>query len=648
MGKLTVSVQQDHLERLVRSPLNGLAELVWNALDADATEVSMTTEENDAGGLESVSVVDNGRGITPERADIDFGHLGGSWKKTASSTDGGRALHGRLGQGRWSAYGLGEIVRWDSVADRAVGGHHRIAIAGQRGALREFTVSDPMAVADDVPTGTTVTVQNLTPKADKDLQKVSLVTDLTATFALYLMKYPVKITWQGDALDPESLQIKKTEICLPVEDLDDEVQLTIIEWATSVERALHLCDDNGVALGQIPPGIQAPGFEFTAYLAWRGFRENHSQILLGEMAEDPFPSVLEAAKDALRTHFKDRAAQRGAELVKAWKDDQTYPYKGEPADAVEKAERDLFEIVAVAAAPAVEEAEPKARAFSLRLLREALETSPETLHALLQEVLVLPEDRREELRVLLERTTLSSIISSARAITDRLDFLVGLEEIVFDQRLKKRVKERSQLHRILAGETWVFREEYALTADDETLTTALRAHVKLLGRENLAPENLDDGEVLDEHGKRVIVDLMLSRVIEQHAGHRENIVIEIKRPSVHIGLEQFAQIQKYATAVAKDARFAATDTRWEFWIVGDTIDDSVQMMAKQNNRAPGIVVDSDGFVVRVVTWATIIQEARHRLRFVRKSLNYASKTAHGMDYLQRTHGRYLPDETTAE
>lgn len=68
MSKLTVSVQQDHLERLVKGPLVWLAELVWNALDAFATEVDITTEENDAGGFEAVAVKDNGIGITPERA----------------------------------------------------------------------------------------------------------------------------------------------------------------------------------------------------------------------------------------------------------------------------------------------------------------------------------------------------------------------------------------------------------------------------------------------------------------------------------------------------------------------------------------------------------------------------------------------------
>ncbi|HSV65159.1 MAG TPA: hypothetical protein VLJ59_04510 [Mycobacteriales bacterium] len=204
-----------------------------------------------------------------------------------------------------------------------------------------------------------------------------------------------------------------------------------------------------------------------------------SQLVLGEMAQEPLPSIIDAAKEELRT-----------------------------------------------TAPVVEPADRQSRALALRLLKEAIERSPGTVHRVLQEVLDLPADRLEELRELLERSTLSAVSSAAHEITDRLDFLVGLEEIVFDAELRDRVRERSQLHRILANETWIFREEYALTGDDVTLRVALRNHIHLLGRDDLAPADLSAG-VLDEHGRRVVVDIMLSRVVEQRRNHREHIVIEL-------------------------------------------------------------------------------------------------------------------------
>ncbi len=75
--------EKDHLERLVRvRPIAGLAELIWNAVDADATEVEF--EEDFSGGLVAISVIDNGTGIGELDADSGFGHLGGSWKRTGN------------------------------------------------------------------------------------------------------------------------------------------------------------------------------------------------------------------------------------------------------------------------------------------------------------------------------------------------------------------------------------------------------------------------------------------------------------------------------------------------------------------------------------------------------------------------------------
>lgn len=644
MSRLTVTVEQDHLERLVKKPLTGLAELIWNSLDADATDIAVEVEVNDWDVIDQVKVIDNGTGITPERAESDFGHLGGSWKRMATTTVAGRAPHGSAGQGRWAAYGVGEVIRWSSVADRITGERSRIVIVGRRGSLREFEVSDPESVEAGTLTGTVVTVEQLNEQTQRALDRDGVAETLTAVFALYLEQYPVRITWRSKPLDSQKLQRIRHDAVLTVEGVDGTIQLTIIEWTRPVERALHLCDASGVALAEIPPGVQAPGFEFTAYIRWAGFRAVQTELVLGEMAQEPVSEIIEAAKQELRDYFRERATERGTELVREWKAERSYPYHSEPTNAVERAERDLFDIVAVTAAPVVEPADQRSRALSLRLLREAVEKSPGTVHEVLQEVLDLPQDRLEELRQLMGRSSLSAIIAAARQITDRLDFLVGLEEVIFDRELRQHVLERSQLHRMLANETWVFREEYALTADDVTLKTALRSHIGLLGRNELAPEDVEASDVLDENGRRIVVDMMLSRVVEQRRNHREHIVIELKRPNVHIGPDQVMQIQNYATAVARDPRFAMTDARWEFWIVGDELTDSVTLMADQRNREAGIVVDAQqgGFVVRAVTWGQIIQDARHRLSFVRNALEYNSTIDTGMAYLRRTHSKYLP------
>ena len=101
------------------------------------------------------------------------------------------------------------------------------------------------------------------------------------------------------------------------------------------------------------------------------------------------------------------------------------------------------------------------------MLRQAIENSPEELQLILGEVLKLPKRKQEELAELLRDVSLSAIISAAKIVADRLKFLTGLESILFDTESKKRLKERSQLHRIIAQNCWLFGEEYNLSVDDQ-------------------------------------------------------------------------------------------------------------------------------------------------------------------------------------
>ena len=66
-------------------------------------------------------------------------------------------------------------------------------------------------------------------------------------------------------------------------------------------------------------------------------------------------------------------------------------------------------------------------------------------------------------------------------VADRLNFLVGLEELLFDPENKKSLLERDQLHKILETESWVFGEHYHLTGSEQGLQKVLEKHISHLG-----------------------------------------------------------------------------------------------------------------------------------------------------------------------
>lgn len=59
-----IQVQDDHLQRIsqVRKPILAVAELIRNAVDADADRIDVVLHDDNLGGLKAIEVADNGHG----------------------------------------------------------------------------------------------------------------------------------------------------------------------------------------------------------------------------------------------------------------------------------------------------------------------------------------------------------------------------------------------------------------------------------------------------------------------------------------------------------------------------------------------------------------------------------------------------------
>jgi Histidine kinase-, DNA gyrase B-, and HSP90-like ATPase len=115
-----IEVKQDFLERQTKAPpVQALAELIWNGLDADATHVGVDFEHDGLGGMSKIVVSDNGHGMPHADAPELFKNLGGSWKRQRSRTLRlNRLVHGQEGRGRFKAFALGDVVDWKVVYEK--------------------------------------------------------------------------------------------------------------------------------------------------------------------------------------------------------------------------------------------------------------------------------------------------------------------------------------------------------------------------------------------------------------------------------------------------------------------------------------------------------------------------------------------------
>lgn len=639
-----VEVQSDFLEKITRAkPVQAIAEFIWNSVDADASKVDVFVEQNELGAMSRIIVRDNGIGMEYQKAPELFKSLGGSWKRSTATSKHGRFLHGQDGRGRFKVFGLGNIAEWDvTYLKGKIPFTFSVTMTAAK--LKEVVISDEEEADPQKHPGVTLTISELH-KDYSSLTSDGGLQELTEILALYLADYKdVSISRDGARVDPSSVIASQGSVTLS--DVVDDgkaypVRLDIIEWKSATNRALYLCNEKGFPLTEVERRFHIGAFQFSAYAksTFISKLQKEGTIELAEM-NPLMERVVAEAQEAIKDYFRNRAAQEARTVVEEWKDSQIYPYAGEATTRIEQAERQVFDIVAVNVAqylPDFSTTPTKNKALHFRLLRQAIEKSPEELQLILGEVLRLPKRKQEELAELLREVSLSAIISSAKIIADRLRFLTGLEAILFDAESKKRLKERSQLHRIIAQNCWLFGEEYNLSVDDKSLTEILRKHRKLVGDDTAIDEPVK--HVSQERG---IVDLMLSRAIRRHkADELTHLVVELKAPKVKIDRKEITQTEEYAISVMKDERFKSVKTTWAFWAISDDYGDYAEYRMKENTGNSGKIHEAENVSIWVKTWAQVLDENRARMQFFQERLEYEADKGASLKHLQEHYAKFL-------
>jgi hypothetical protein len=444
-----------------------------------------------------------------------------------------------------------------------------------------------------------------------------------------------------------------------------EAFMTIIEWKIDTERALYLCNESGFTLRETAPGIQAPGYRFTAYLRSKLLEEmdENGSIDMEEFTD--LGRLLDVAKEQMRRHFLQRDAEKASGVVDRWKEENIYPYEGPPKNVMEETERQMFDVVAVSLDSYVadfKDVKPKAKKLTFNLLRYALESNPASMQFILTEVVGLPKDKQDEFAALLQKTSLIAMINASKIVTDRLDFLKGLEYLLYDPQSRPTLKERSQLHKLVSRNTWIFGDEFFLVNNDESLTNVLRKHLKdtLFDIDLDKPVLRDDGSTgvvdiglsnIPPDEEVVDKDVVVSKILERLPSEgRHHLVIELKRPSQNINSTVISQAKSYAFAVAADERFQNVRTNWTFWALSNQMTEQAQLEAQMEGQPQGVVYQSKAdarrnynMTVWAKTWSEVIEQCSTRLRFFQDRLNYNASQNSGIQFLRDTYPKFIPN-----
>ena len=409
MKVITVEVREDHLETLAQTkPLIALAELIWNALDAEATETRVEFVENELQGIEAIRIVDNGHGLHYDDAFLVFRNLGGSWKRQGTRTrERKRALHGKYGKGRFRAFSLGNTVSWHSTYKDGPD-VYTYRISGDASTLGEFSIYDRRGETAHTPTGMTVEIKQTANNAGM-LRGVKAMEDITNLFALYLRQYPdTRIIYDGIPLDPANAERRFARYALEAMVMESgervTAELDVVEWNIPGKRGVVLCDENGFMRVNALPRLHFRGFSYTAYLksAHVATLDREGLLDTGELYPD-LRQLLDAARAKLREHFTLREAEDAQDVVAFWKEAGLYPYEDQPRTPNETNERRIFDIYATHLERIFTDfssAPPRTKRLMLRLIQELVHADPVRVASILDELITFPEEAEEKVMAL--------------------------------------------------------------------------------------------------------------------------------------------------------------------------------------------------------------------------------------------------------
>jgi hypothetical protein len=647
--KIDLGVEKDHIESLTKAGgITAISELIWNSLDADASVIEIETKRNKLDGIESITIKDNGHGIDYSKAQDVFGRLGGSQKKLSTTSPNGRHYHGKEGKGRYKSLALGDLVQFKSTYKNS-DSFKQFTITLDRNHLSYSDFSDLKTLPKGTgESGFEVLIQNVNLEHATEAIEVKNRKDIEQKFASYWINYPdFSISFNGNKLEFESL-IKNTDLVdflIEKEDLSYKFDIKVIEWNFDIKKKTYLCNTKGVPFKEINLGIRST-IPISIFIQSVYIEKLHRENTLDLQEMDEIVQLAhDKAKAFAREYVRIRLHQYSGEFIKGLKEKGLYPYTEKADSLIEESKRQVFDIVALQVneyLPDFEDQQDKSKKFTLTLIKEALEKDSNALRKILTEVIELPDEKREELVEILEETSLSSVIDTMTEIKNRLKFLNGLEELIYNKEENKNVLERKHLHKIITNETWIFGDEYTYGVDDVTLKTVLKEYLKHLGRDDF--EETISTEENDE--LQIIPDVCLWRQFPQGVpGHKTNLIIELKKPRVDAGPDELSQIKLYASRVSRDRRFPKEKTKWKFLLVTKDIKSDIEYELEQTDRRYGHVLASDLVDVHVLTWGHIISEARTRFEYIKEKLNLnLMDNEKNLEYLKTKYREYLPKE----
>lgn len=597
-------------------PWQPLAELIWNGLDANATEVSVIVRRNDMGGVESISILDNGDGIDFTRPLDNFRRFNDSLKRKSHS------MHGSKGRGRLAFHKICNRAIWFTKFE-----NQDAYIEVESSHLRDIKGTtipslQQNALLSTQESGTCVELLNFVrPIADTD----SLLSQLSLEFGWHLaLNSEKRILVDGFPVIPPAHT--RVERIIKVE--NEEFKIELLHWAQKLQSEKsynYLLDSNGNVIFHMPSSLNhKPGYYTSLFISSSWFDAYSSDQALSQelhtlTTTKTWKQVSKSIVDFAQEHYREFLITQADEQIEEFVEQGDFPDYKELSAAYSEWRlshlKSIVRTIIISDPKLFKNSNKRQRKIIIRLLdRIAVSNENDALLDVLESVLDLDQNAMQIFSDQIKKAKLNNIIKTIETLQKREMAIARISEIMRNH--FKETLETPDLQGIIEANTWLFGNQYeSIGAEEDTFTKiAERLRERVAGINELHAEDVEDGASLEGANRQV--DLFLVRRTMQYDSLNKPffkcVIIEIKRPSIALNKTHLRQVDEYAAILNRHPDFNGINTKYEIVLVGRKISDAdyeinSRLLDLADKNEPGLI--GSGTIKRYVkTWKTITEE----------------------------------------
>ena len=595
-----------------------IAELIWNGFDAKATKVDIRFDANELDYISSVTVSDNGEGIKFENLSETFGAFLDSVKKNSFQRS--SYNRGKKGKGRYSFATFAGKATWHTVYE-SEGKLLEYDIVINKDKKDEYEDKNKK-VSKQKATGTDVILENLFEVTAYSFSNEDFRNFLAKEFGWFLflnadLGFTLEIN--GEPIEYDFLIADKDKKIVTINDEDQnkhQFLVNYIRWKESIGDKYYYYflnhEKREVAKKLTSYNNNAIDFHHSVFIESKFFdsfdisidQSSDDEIFSSVKTNKIFKALCNDLNEYLFRKQKDYIRGNAAEeLVLKMETKGVFPdFANNKYDLERK--RDLIHVVKelYCVQPKIfkglKTVQEKTFLGFLNLLLDTDER--ENIIEIIDGIVKLTSEERKELLVVLSKSSFSKILATIKLIENRYKTIELLKMLVFD--LKKFTTERDHVQKAIEENYWLFGEQYHLASADQNFQKLLSSYLYII-------DGIESKKIKAYDWKRR-PDIFMCRKrnipdsSDSEYQLEENVMVELKRPSVTIGKNQFRQIDDYLDFIMKEDQFNSQTRRWKFYVISNKVDEYIekQYNAFKDKGKKFLVHQSGKYEIYALTW----------------------------------------------